>query len=583
MKEALKSLLLLSSLLALNAFSTPLQQQFGNTSTTISAQTATQGSLFQSDTSFIPVEKAFKVSAFIEKQTLIFDWVIEENYYLYRDRFKIDSPSASVTFSQIEYETGITKWDEFFETDMQVYYLQTRLKVPFENDTDTFQFELQSQGCADAGLCYPPHTRWFEANITTGSVISISPPAIQANVSTEGPVSNSPLWLILLLALGGGLILNLMPCVFPVLSIKVLSFTRTHQTTSEKQLHGLAYTLGIVFTFLAIAAVMLSLRSAGEAIGWGFQLQSPGFVIFLIYLFTLMGLSLSGYLQIGGSLMSLGQSAPTSNGLNSSFMTGVLATTVASPCTAPFMGPALGFAIAQPTYIALLVFAVLGLGMALPFLLLTMAPTLTKKLPKPGPWMENLKQFLAFPLYMTAIWLLWVAGRQTNVDVTAAIIIGLLLITMAIWLLRLDTVKTLLVRSVAMALIIGALALPSWSLKTLDQNQHWEPYSEQRLSSLRVQNKPVFINLTADWCITCLVNERVAFGQSFYQSLDENGIVYLKGDWTNNDPEVTKLLNQFNRSGVPLYLMYPNRDEAPEILPQILVESTLLEAINRAK
>ena len=245
--------------------------------------------------------------------------------------------------------------------------------------------------------------------------------------------------------------------------IKVLSFTRTHQTTSEKQLHGLAYTLGIVF--LVIAALMLSLRSAGEAIGWGFQLQSPGFVIFLIYLFTLMGLSLSGYLQIGGGLMSLGQSADTGKGLNSSFMTGVLATTVASPCTAPFMGPALGFAIAQPTYIALLVFAVLGLGMALPFLLLTMVPSLPNKLPKPGPWMENLKQFLAFPSYMTAIWLLWVAGRQTNVDVTAAIIIGLLLITMAIWLLRLDTVKKLLVRSFACALIIGALILPSWSLK----------------------------------------------------------------------------------------------------------------------
>ena len=272
-----------------------------------------------------------------------------------------------IQFGELEFETGITKWDDFFETDMEVYYQQTLLKVPFKSDTETFQFKLESQGCADAGLCYPPHTRWFEINTTSGLVSSISAPLNQSNSGPLEPVTNTSLWLVLLLALIGGLILNLMPCVFPVLSIKVLSFTRTHQTSSEKQLHGLAYTLGIIASFLVIAALMLSLRSAGEAIGWGFQLQSPGFVIFLIYLFTVMGLSLSGYLQIGSGLMSLGQSADTGKGLNSSFMTGVLATTVASPCTAPFMGPALGFAISQPTYIALLVFAALGLGMALPF------------------------------------------------------------------------------------------------------------------------------------------------------------------------------------------------------------------------
>lgn len=579
MKEALKCLLLLSGLLAFNAFSTPLQQAAGSS---ISSQPSIQGNSFQTDVTFLPVEKAFNVSAYVEQDTLIFDWFIEKNYYLYRDRFKIESPSSLIQFGELEFETGITKWDDFFETDMEVYYQQTLLKVPFKSDTETFQFKLESQGCADAGLCYPPHTRWFEINTTSGLVSSISAPLNQSNSGPLEPVTNTSLWLVLLLALIGGLILNLMPCVFPVLSIKVLSFTRTHQTSSEKQLHGLAYTLGIIASFLVIAALMLSLRSAGEAIGWGFQLQSPGFVIFLIYLFTVMGLSLSGYLQIGSGLMSLGQSADTGKGLNSSFMTGVLATTVASPCTAPFMGPALGFAISQPTYIALLVFAVLGLGMALPFLLLTMVPSLSDKLPKPGPWMENLKQFLAFPLFMTAIWLLWVAGRQTSVDVTAAIIIGLLLITMAIWLLRLDTVKKLWVKALSCALIIGALILPSWSLKLEHKDQQWEPYSEQRLNSLRLQSKPVFINLTADWCITCLVNERVAFGQSFYKSLEENGITYLKGDWTNNDPQVTKLLNKFNRSGVPLYLMYPNRDEAPEILPQILVETMLLEAISRA-
>ena len=233
------------------------------------------------------------------------------------------------------------------------------------------------------------------------------------------------------------MILNLMPCVFPVLSIKVLSFTTTHQTQRQKQAHGLAYTLGVTSTFVAIAAIMLSLRAAGEAIGWGFQLQSPLFVVILIYLFFVMGMALSGYLEIGTSLMSIGQSSNQSDGLSSSFMTGVLATTVASPCTAPFMGPALGFAISQPTYIALLVFAFLGLGMALPFIILTWIPGLTSKLPKPGVWMDSFKQFLAFPLYMTAAWLLWVVGRQTSVNVVAVVVLGIILVAMAMWLTKL--------------------------------------------------------------------------------------------------------------------------------------------------
>ena len=198
------------------------------------------------------------------------------------------------------------------------------------------------------------------------------------------------------------MILNLMPCVFPVLSIKALSFARAHQSNRSKQIHGLAYTAGVVLSFVAIAVVMLALRSAGEAVGWGFQLQSPGFIIGLIYLFFVMGLAFSGYLEIGTGLMSMGQSADSNQeSLGSSFLTGVLATTVASPCTAPFMGPALGFAVSQSSAVALLVFAFLGLGMALPFILLTLIPGLSQRLPKAGQWMDTFKQFLAFPLYLT--------------------------------------------------------------------------------------------------------------------------------------------------------------------------------------
>jgi len=288
-------------------------------------------------------------------------------------------------------------------------------------------------------------------------------------------------------------------------------------------------------------------------------------------------------------LMSIGQSSNQNDGLSSSFMTGVLATTVASPCTAPFMGPALGFAISQPTYIALLVFAFLGLGMALPFIVLTWIPGLTSKLPKPGAWMDAFKQFLAFPLYMTAVWLLWVVGRQTSVNVVAIVVLGVILVTMAIWFTKLrqssgKKITDLTLTNVLAAIcLITALAAPGLTISKDSEPPRWENYSPQRLSELNQAGQPIFVNLTADWCITCLANERVAFTDRFYKLLQDNKITYLKGDWTNNDPEITKLLNQFQRSGVPLYLVYPAGNGSPEVLPQILLESTVIEALNRVK
>ena len=394
-------------------------------------------------------------------------------------------------------------------------------------------------------------------------------------------MENFSLAAVLLFALLGGMILNLMPCVFPVLSIKVLSFTTTHQSIRSRHIHGLVYTAGVVSSFIAIALLMLVLRSAGESIGWGFQLQSPLFVIFLVYLFFVMGLGLSGYLEIGSNLMSMGQLTRQQDGVLSSFVTGVLATTIASPCTAPFMGPALGFAISQPAYVALLVFAVLGLGMALPFILLAWIPGLTKRLPKPGAWMDTFKQFLAFPLYLTAVWLLWVAGRQTSMDVAAAVVVGLILLVMGIWLWKLSTRP--IGKLLAMAVLGAALAAPVSTLSNSEGDPDFEVYSPELLSQLRATGQPVFINLTADWCITCLVNERVALGSEAVATLmEEQGIVYMKGDWTNSDPEITALLNSFQRNGVPLYLVYPRGSGEPQILPQILSESMVIEALTRA-
>lgn len=578
----IRLLSLLFTFISLVSLDSHSQNDFTSSSKTDSS------SLLISSTTFLPVEQVYQVSVAIQNDKLVLDWTIEPNYYLYRDRFKFNAVDATTQLQAPKFDKGILKYDDFFEQELEVYYLQTFIELPFKSTQTTMELEIESQGCADAGLCYPPYKQWLTIDLTTNNIkISDSPStaALAAMVPSQQDAQLSLLW-VLGFALVGGMILNLMPCVFPLLSIKAMSFGMTHQTQKQKQAHGFAYAIGVIASFVAIAAAMLSLRAAGEAIGWGFQLQSPIFVTVLIYLFFIMGLAFSGYLEIGTSLMSIGQNNQQNDGLSSSFMTGVLATTVASPCTAPFMGPALGFAISQPTFIALLVFACLGLGMALPFVLLTWIPSLSEKLPKPGLWMDTFKQFLAFPLYMTAVWLLWVVGRQTSVDVLAVVVLGLILIAMSLWLTKLrqkaDKKMTDVTWTNAFAALclVGAMAAPVLSISKDNEPVRWEPYSPERLAELRKIQQPVFINLTADWCITCLANERVAFTDNFYQALSDNQVIYLKGDWTNNDPKITLLLNQFQRSGVPLYLAYPAGSGDPEVLPQILTENIVLSAIS---
>ena len=531
---------------------------------------------------FVPVEKAYSVNVVVEDKRLLFNWTIRDGYYLYRDRFKFGSVDSNTVLAAPQFGNGLVKWDEYFEKELEVYYQQTSVVLPFTTDATRLNLKIESQGCADAGLCYPPYKQWLDIDLINGIVeISSQPPATNKQPDNVGDTASLPLALVLLFALAGGMILNLMPCVFPILSIKVLSFTMNHKTDRSRHIHGLVYTAGVISSFVAIAIAMLTLRAAGESIGWGFQLQSPLFVIFLIYLFFIMGLGLSGYLEIGSSLMSVGQNNQNEEGLRSSFMTGVLATTVASPCTAPFMGPALGFAISQSSSIAVLVFAFLGLGMALPFILLAWIPGLTKRLPKPGPWMDVFKQFLAFPIYMTAVWLLWVAGRQTSIDVAAAVIIGLILLVMALWMWKLNSKPV--TRLIAAALFVAALAVPVAAISESNLEPEFLTYSPELLAELRDDNQPVFINLTADWCITCLVNERVALSsEKVIGLMGANGISYLKGDWTNSDPQITELLGRFNRSGVPLYLLYPRGQGEAVILPQILTESMVIDALNQA-
>lgn len=541
---------------------------------------------------FLPYDEAYKLSASVDEKYLTFNWDIEPGYYLYKSKINVFAEDPHTQINNLFFQKGEFKFDEFFEEDMEVFYKSSMLKASFDSTDNKIYVKLLSQGCADLGLCYPPQENWVSIDKTTNTVqIYNNRPDffINSDYRIEGSESSENISVIaaLLGAFLGGLILNLMPCVFPVLSIKALSFAQNHKTNRDTRIHALIYTLGVVFSFLIIAALMLSLRAAGESIGWGFQLQSSQFLILLAYLFFFLGLSFLGIVEIGTKLMSLGQNSEATSSTQSSFLTGVLAVTIASPCTAPFMGPALGFAVYQSNAVALLIFVFLGIGMAFPFLLLVLSPNIRNILPKPGKWMDEFKQFLAFPMFFTVVWLLWVIGRQTNITVMSVVTVGLILISMSIWSKKIldqrHLNKNISIKNLApISLLVLAIILPFWN-QTEDQDALlWESFDQARLEDLRSQGNPIFINITADWCITCLANEKVAFTEKFYSQIKKNNITYLKGDWTNQDAVITKLLNKHRRNGVPLYLMYPKGGGDPEVLPQILLEGILLRAIDRA-
>jgi thiol:disulfide interchange protein/DsbC/DsbD-like thiol-disulfide interchange protein len=398
------------------------------------------------------------------------------------------------------------------------------------------------------------------------------------------------------LALLGGLVLNLMPCVLPVLSVKALALV-AHSGRDAAWRHGVAYTAGVLLSFGVLAGALLALRASGDQIGWGFQLQSPLVVTLLAYLFFALALALSGVWLVGGRWTGLGQGLASRSGHAGTFFTGALAAVAATPCTAPFMGVALGYAVTQPAGTALLVFEALGLGLALPYLALSLVPAWRRWLPRPGAWMEWLKQALAFPLYATAAWLVWVLSRQAGPEAVAAALGGLVLIAFAAWLHGHTrharprwrrAASVVAVTGVAAALALGPLALstptsaPPASAATTG-GPTAERWSARRVAELRAEGKPVFVNFTAAWCITCLVNERVALhSPAVAQAFARKGVVYLKADWTSRSAEIAASLGSFGRNGVPLYVIYPAASAAaaaPTVLPQILSEGTILEAV----
>jgi thiol:disulfide interchange protein DsbD len=394
------------------------------------------------------------------------------------------------------------------------------------------------------------------------------------------------------LALLGGVILNLMPCVFPVLSIKVLALiTEAGASRQRLRRHGLAYTAGVLMAFAALGLALVGMRAAGVEVGWGFQLQSQVVVALLAYLLLAMGLSLSGVFHLGASLQGLGQGLARRAGLSGSFSTGALAAVVATPCTAPFMGTAVGFAVTQPAAIALSVMLALGLGLALPYLALTLAPRLIARLPRPGAWMEMLRQVLAFPIYATVAWLVWVLAQQVGPAGLFAALAGLVLVGLAAWSFNAVKCAGRWGRRGAMSALLASLLAIAGSVAGVErdrgaplsgaQSAVYEPFTEARLDQLITARRPVFVNLTAAWCITCLLNERAALASAAVQAaFAAKGITYLKGDWTRRNPEITRLLEKHGRSGVPLYLLYAGEGE-PAVLPQILTPATVLAEVAR--
>jgi len=429
-----------------------------------------------------------------------------------------------------------------------------------------------------------PHAKPFEKfegvlEIRGAGAFAISTaPMTPAALSTTPRTVGLSLAEAALLALLGGLILNLMPCVLPILSMKALALAQSGGNLQALRRDGAFYFAGVLTTFAVIAGTLLVLKAGGAALGWGFQLQSPLVVFALALLMTSIGLNLLGAFEIPLSLAGVGNDLTRAEGGRGAFFTGALAVLVASPCTAPFMGTAVGFALTQSAGSAIVVFLALGIGFALPFTAIAFTPALVRLVPRPGPWMVRFKEFLAFPMFATAIWLIWVLCTQVGpAGLAVSLSTGLGLVFL-FWLLRFLTPWP---RRIVGLIGIAALIALSLDIHSAPAQSEWAPWSAEAVAEARAAGKPVLVDFSAAWCVTCLVNERVALNDSTVAaSMRRDGVVTLKGDWTNRDSAISSELGHYGRSGVPLYLFYPPHGAAV-VMPQLLTPNSILDLLNR--
>jgi thiol:disulfide interchange protein DsbD len=466
-------------------------------------------------------------------------------------------------------------------------------------------FRLRIQRSPD--LTTIPATFHGVLKLSDSEAYEVSATVVPGEVAAASKTPPNTSSLTILPAIGlaflGGIILNLMPCVFPVLFLKGLALVQSSgEERRHMRSHGLAYTLGILVSFWIVVAALLAVRATGQHIGWGFQLQSPIFIAILAAFLFFFALSLAGQFDLGLSLTSAGGSLARKEGFAGAFFTGVLATVVATPCTAPLMGAAIGFALAQPPAVTFAIFTALALGLALPYLLLTLEPSWTRVLPRPGAWMETLKHLTAVPLFATVVWLTWVYGRLhtgsagTESDHLAYLLLCFLVLAIAGWVLHRWPAK--LPASVAAAvLVVAALAIPltqTWhfvpgtsqqtpSEATGEPSLSWQPYSKSSLEAARAAGHPVFIDFTAAWCLSCQVNEKlVLHAPEVEHALAQRNFTLLRADWTQYSPDITAELASIDRSGVPTYVIYPATGD-PNVLPELLTKPIVLAAIQTTK
>ncbi len=488
-----------------------------------------------------------------------------EDSYILQGQLENQDQYDSIYFFPKDY--GLTDYtkDQFYEINKDSFSLQIKA-AEIEIENRTFEGVIA---------------------INKGEAVSF----IEINYPLKAkPISQEfNIFTLIFFAFLGGLILNIMPCVFPILSIKILRFVEQSGDSTYKTLQqGLLFSLGVIVSFLAIAALLVSLKSGGESIGWGYQLQSPIVVSLLVYLFVVLGYIFMSNMVLGTSLARLSTISLGKGDSIESFLTGVLAVIVASPCTAPFMGSAIGFALLQPSFYSVLIFLGLGIGFSLPYLVLSAKPSLLSFLPKPGQWMETFKQFMAFPMWASALWLLWVLSSQVNNQEVIQVLLGSLLIIIGLWLVEKNNSKTNWIRWIVRLPFILLLIFSLWLIPTsysdLDESkQNQLAYSPQLLEDLREENALVFLNFTADWCITCKVNESVALKTSKVRKLlIDKDITYIEADWTRKDPVISSALEEYGRTGLPLYLLFPSKGD-PLILPEILTEDILLSYLSEVQ
>ncbi len=424
-------------------------------------------------------------------------------------------------------------------------------------------------------------------DVKTASALSSAPSALA--MPAPAPQSVSAWLLALGAALLGGLILNLMPCVLPVLAIKVLKFSQHRESVAMHRLEGVAYTAGVVLSFVALGALMLTLRAAGEQLGWGFQLQSPPVVAGLAVLFTLLGLNLAGLFEVGNILPQSLAALESRHPVVDAFISGMLAVAIASPCTAPFMGASLGYAIALPTAQALAIFTALGLGLALPFLLVAWVPGIERLLPRPGAWMETLRRFLAFPMLGTVIWLVWVLGHLNGVDGAAALLALLLVLAWVVWSLNLTGRSRMLFATISVAtfaLLAGAFSSlivqmqpASSASSSTASDTTWQAWTPEKVNAELAAGRPVFVDFTAAWCITCQYNKKTALANAeLLADMKAKNVALFRADWTHRDPTITRALEQLGRNGVPVYVLY-QAGKSPTVFSEILDVKELRAAV----